>query len=492
MDARMPHVVALSGIVLLSAALSHASAQPPEIRGPLKVAPGQRYLQDAEGKPFLWLGDTAWALFYKLDRDEVKTYLDDRQGKGFNVIQAVAYWYPHGEDGPGPHNAPNAYGHRPFHGPDDAPDTGKPLVVPGGSPDEPNDYWDHADFIVREVRRRGMRLALLPCWGRAFVNALMDKSRQTLDEDTARRFGRFLGERYGNEPHVVWVIGGDVNPTKGAGDRRGVYRAMAEAVGSAATGVKLRWDQPNPAWDKIFMTYHPEGDPLSSSSKFFHAEPWLDANGIETWKSVDKIQPAVAHNYGLADPVKPTLFLEGAYEGGRYPEPGGQITDLKVRRQAWQAMLAGSAGHTYGASSIWHFQRKLRGDVPAEQWKKALQLPAARQTAEVLGRILAEHEWWTLVPDQALIAEGASKGELMKVAARAADSSRILVYFPDATAAKLNLPKRPYAATWIRPESGERAPAAADGAGRFTPPAGWPDALLAIDGRPKALGPEKE
>jgi hypothetical protein len=29
-------------------------------RGPLSVSANQRYLQTADGKPFFWLGDTAW------------------------------------------------------------------------------------------------------------------------------------------------------------------------------------------------------------------------------------------------------------------------------------------------------------------------------------------------------------------------------------------------------------------------------------------------
>jgi len=397
------------------------------------------------------------------------------------VIQAVAYWYPHGEDGPGPHNAPNAYEHRPFAGDEDQPQTGRPLLLRGGSPDAPNDYWDHADFIVREIRQRGMYLALLPCWGRAFVNSTFEKSHSTFTEASAREYGRFLGGRYRKEPHLIWVIGGDINPTKGAGDRLAVYRAMAESIGRAATGADLRWNQPNPRWDDVLMTYHPDGDPFSSSSKFFHADPWLDANGIQTWRSVDKVQPAVAHNYSLGNPVKPTLFLEGAYERGRYPEPGGPISELKTRRQAWQAMLSGAAGHTYGASSMWHFQRKPRGNMPADEWKRALDYPAAAQTAGLLGRLLTEQKWWTLVPDQTVLTDGVSQGELIKTAARSADGKNILVYFPDASPAKLKLQTsiNPPAA-WLRLDDGTRLPAAVTDTGEFRPPTGWLDALLVV------------
>ena len=171
-------IVTTIGLLICSEARSADPVPVPETspwdaHGPLRVAANGRYIEHADGTPMLWIADTGWALFYKLRHDEIIEYLDNRKAKGFNVVQAVLYWYPHGEDGPGPVNAPNRYGHQPFKGETDSPDTSLPEVQTGGSPDEPNDYWDNADFIVREVRKRGMYLAALPCWGRAYINPQM-------------------------------------------------------------------------------------------------------------------------------------------------------------------------------------------------------------------------------------------------------------------------------------------------------------------------------
>src|SRR5215467_9791459 len=54
----------------------------------LKVSPNGRYFEDQHGKPFFYLGDTAWLLFQRLDHAEVEEYLKDRADKGFTVIQA--------------------------------------------------------------------------------------------------------------------------------------------------------------------------------------------------------------------------------------------------------------------------------------------------------------------------------------------------------------------------------------------------------------------
>ena len=53
---------------------------------PLSVGPGERYLVDAAGRPFLIHGDTAWSLIAQLTREDVELYLDDRRARGFNTI----------------------------------------------------------------------------------------------------------------------------------------------------------------------------------------------------------------------------------------------------------------------------------------------------------------------------------------------------------------------------------------------------------------------
>ena len=54
----------------------------------LMVSPNGRYFIDQNGKPFFYLGDTAWLIFQRWTRDEVEEYLKDRAGKGFTVLQA--------------------------------------------------------------------------------------------------------------------------------------------------------------------------------------------------------------------------------------------------------------------------------------------------------------------------------------------------------------------------------------------------------------------
>lgn len=267
-------------------------------------------------------------MFQQLKREEVDLYLDNRQALGFTVIQSVAHWSPHGGGLPrSPDNAANAYGHRPFTGSEKSPNTGEPLVVDGGSPESPNDYWDNFDYVIAAVRKRGMVLALLPCWGAQF-----NRGAKVYTEDQARSFGAFLGRRLKDEPNIIWVMGGDTKAVLPEGgvtqaqlnaldyssgllkfDHRSLYRAMAEGIVHGVTGESPAWNQVHPAWDQVFMTYHPDGDAHANSSSWFHQDVWLDANGVEVWKEVQEVYPVMVKDYQLTDPVKPSLFLEGSH-----------------------------------------------------------------------------------------------------------------------------------------------------------------------------------
>src|SRR4051812_5828073 len=75
-------------VVLLSgSAVARGSAPPLPV---LKVSDNKRFLVTEDGKPFFYLGDTAWELFDRLNREEADRYLVRRAQQGFTVIQAVA------------------------------------------------------------------------------------------------------------------------------------------------------------------------------------------------------------------------------------------------------------------------------------------------------------------------------------------------------------------------------------------------------------------
>jgi hypothetical protein len=464
------------------------SQSPWQKHGKLEVSSNGHYIQHADGSPFLWIGDTGWGMFQQLTREEVNQYLDSRQSLGFTVIQAVAHWSPHGGGlNRSPDNAANAYGHRPFTGEAKYPNTSQPLLVKGGGLHSPNDYWDHADYIIEAVKKRSMYLALLPCWAAQLITGTGEYT-----SEEAKSYGTFLGKRYGKEPNIIWVLGGDTKAQIAAYDKnqkyseydyRNIYRAMAEGIVLGVTGQNPAWNEKHPAWDEVFFTYHPNGDAPYGSSQWFHQDAWQDANGVEVWKEVHDVYRTMLDDYQLSNPVKPSLFLEGSYEFGSYRHECGWVTPVRVRRQFYHTFFAGGAGHTYGAGPIWAM-RGNEGDYNCGYtWQQALDFPAAAQVAVIAKKFLAEHKWNEWLPNGNVIS-GVGEGESLKTAVTTVSNDMALVYFSNNSHCRVhNVLNKEAELYWFYPRNGQKEMALSlkENESRImVPPSKWEDAILVL------------
>lgn len=460
----------------------------------LRVSENHRYLESQNGEPFLWMGGTPWGMSEWLNREEVDFYLDNRKDKGFNVIQLCLFWGKREED---PvkftANPPNAYNFRAFGETNGKADPSKPLVVEGGTPSSPNDYWDHVDYIIQAAGERSMEVALLPVWGRRYVNASMPEFSDSLfSKKDMNIYGQFLGSRYKGYSHIIWVLGGDVKADAG-GDFLGHYRSMAEGIITGITGEEVPWNEESPYWDYALMTYHPDGTPLKNSSEWFHYDPWLDFNMIETFESRNMVYKVVQHDYSLNDPVKPTVMAEPAYEGER--RPVGYSTGVQMRRQAYQSFFGGAAGFTYGA-----FRDSVgNGPVfsPYKGWENLLDMEGAMSMIFVKSFCL-QHAWPAWKPVYDIIQSGRGEGEFQKVSVFSESTGECYIYYPDNSFSILDLSKYfsekdKIFVQWYNPASGfysDKIQLPLSNKDRdLTPPDQWLDAILILSGSNHKLSP---
>jgi hypothetical protein len=429
----------------VAALLAFSSVATAGVPGPIKVSSDGRHFVDGAGKPFFWLGDTAWPLFTQYSAEQAEAYLTNRGDKGFTVIQGVLVW-GHGSGAEEKSPVANPLGQKPWLEDD---------------PSRPNPaYFEHVDHLVDFANRQGLVLAMLPTWG------FYVKEQPLLNVKNARAYGRWLGARYKNAPNVVWVNGGDRTPTGFEDVFREIARGLHEGDGGAHP-----------------ITYHPCG--WRSSAQFFHGEDWLDFDMIETWTEWSKIHPAVMSD-ALRTPRKPVVLGEGAYENG--PEyPQGPITPFVVRREAWWTVMAGGF-HTYGQNQMWRME---------PGWDKTFDTPGAAQVC-LMKKIVTALPWWDLLPDQGVFASGVGSERTLNAAMRAADGRVVLVYLSSPTTVFLHLDKieaKTAKATWISPVTGERKDAGTFPTGNLTgatfpeartqffqTPDFWEDAVLLLEG----------
>ena len=395
---------ALSSLLFLLFLTTVAGVCSAQQAAQLRVGPEQRYLYTSDGEPFFWLGDTAWELFHRLDREEAIRYLDDRAEKGFTVIQAVALAELDGL------NTPNPYGHT-------------PLI--DNDPARPNEaYFKHVDFVIDEAAKRGIYIALLPTWGDKF-NLKWGVGPEIFTPENAEAFGQFLGERYGDDP-VVWVLGGDRNPDS-EGDIE-IVDAMARGIDRGNGGGQL-------------MTFHPQGD--SNSATWFHERPWLDFNMTQSGHHQQR-KPGYEYmqeNLALT-PRKPTVDGEPCYEDhpvkgtvwNKRDEPGNYLPwfdAYDVRVAAYQSLLSGALGHTYGHHSIWQmWEPGLEPlSICRTPWQDALDHPGAFQMGYAR-RLLEARPWYRLRPAQEMVSGENEKGTDHIRASRDQNGAFALLYLP--------------------------------------------------------------
>ncbi len=402
----------------------------------LRISDNGRYLIKENGEPFFYLGDTAWELFHRLDREDASYYLEDRAKKGFTVIQAVALAELVGL------GVPNPYGHFPLIDEDPT----RPDVKEG--PD--NDYWDHVDWVIEKAESLGLVIALLPTWGDKWNPKWATNSKVIFTPENARIFGKWIGERY-QDRSIIWVVGGD-RPIE-TDEHRAIVESMAEGIREGDKGKRL-------------MTFHPMGG--QSSSRYFHDAPWLDFNMQQNGHEV-VFEPRYADIRKDYDrlPTKPVIDGEPVYEDHPIsfrPDELGHTIAADVRRPLYWDLFSGAFGHTYGHHSVWQMHTDGSPGVnrPLMDWKRALQQPGAGQMQ--YGRWLMESRpFLTRIPDDSIIVSheypSAVPGAGMHrmVATRDSEGSWAAVYTPvgRAFSVRLDVINGPIKAWWYNPRNGE-------------------------------------
>ena len=419
----------------------------PVPNGRLRVSDNGRFLVHENGKPFFWLGDTAWELFHRLNREDAEKYLQNRASKGFTLIQAVALAEMDGL------HTPNAYGARPLENDD---------------PTRPNEaYFKHVDFIIDQAAELGLYIGLLPTWGDKLFKDRWGTGPEIFNTDNAKTYGRWIGDRYKDRKNVVWILGGDRNPRHDAD--ADVWRAMAAGI-LEGVGDPL----------KALLTFHPQPNDLADggSSKWFHREPWLDFNMFQTghcrdnnvWERIE-----VAYN---RLPTKPVLDGETIYED--HPvcfnaRDLGISSAYDVRKNAYLDVFAGACGHTYGCHDIWQMYAPGREPVngPHFYWYDALDLPGATQMQH-LRRLIESRPMLDRAPDPGAVTHPGCNSERI-VATRG--KNYLFVYSAQGKSFELQMGRiagERVTAAWYDPQTGKSLPAgqyANAGLCTFTPPA---------------------
>jgi hypothetical protein len=378
---------------------------PLDAHGPIRVAADGTRFEHADGTPFLWLADTWWhALSPRISDEELRELAIQRVVQGFTAVQLVVGPLPEVREG-----EPRG-------------------VTVGGFSWEPGwtalrpTYFEAADRRLDTILAAGLVPVIVGAWGYHLDDAGVEVMRAHWTE---------LVARYAAHP-VVWVVAGEASlpwydqlflpetPT----------HAARLSAGWAEVARTLRAVDPF----RRPLTVHPSpGVDAYASVDVFPDLGLTDFQMLQTghWDrgSLPGTMDTVARAVALA-PRQPVINGEVCYEGIM----GASWPDIQ-RFLWWAQVLAGAAGHTYGAQGLWGMNDgSFTGQVGSwgdATWREAAALHGAAHVAAGR-RWLDERPWSGMTPANELVSLGAAPGHRIRPhAARLADG-RLVVYLPSA------------------------------------------------------------
>jgi hypothetical protein len=454
----------------------------------IQVNANHLFLQDKNGNPFFWLGDTDWELFHRLNREEAEQFLETRRQQGFNIIQAVAL-----AEFQGLHQ-PNRYGDIPLINDDPT----QPAITAGNdfADSIQYDYWDHVDYIIQIAASKGLYIGLLPTWGDKVAH-LWGDGPIIFNEKNAEVYARTLAERYKHQWNILWILGGD-RPVVYKGhdgsqyDDSKVWNAMAKGVRDVLG-------------DDAFVTYHPWGG-ANSTSQYLQQTEWLDMNSFQSGHGARETD---SWNWVTRDlsyrPQKPVIDMEPCYEDhpvnpwdGKWTRQRGYFTAYDVRARIYRDVFAGACGVTYGHHAVWQFlNTSLNAPVNTGDtiipWQKAIYSEAATEM-QWLKNLMLSRPYFSRVHDESLVLSDTGNIYTDRIeATREMIGSYAIIYLPQNKPVTIDLSKisgEKKTAWWYDVRNGKASKVEIAGnSSRYTfhPPSTEKDWVLVIDDASQAF-----
>jgi hypothetical protein len=373
------------------------------------VDTAHRQLVDAAGRPYLLRGDAVWSLVAQLSEADARVYFEARRASGFNTVLVNLIEHEFATNAPA-----NRAGTAPFRS--------------SGTLAAPNDaYFDHAERIVALAQRFGFLVLLTPAYtGYGGAEQGWYQEMKATGTGALLSYGRYVGRRFARYNNIVWVNGGDFDPPDHS------------LVGAVARGIA-------------------EADPTALQTfNGARGSTVRDDWGTERWFKVDNIYtdqfPLEAARDAHAQSRRPFFLIEGYYEN----EHG--TTQVDLRRQGYETILAGGAGQVFGNNPMWHFDAPGLFEVPTT-WQQELHSKGTNSDSH-LASFFTSLPWWNLRPDQGQFLTDPGTSEDPAVAAVSCDRSLAVVYVPSRRPVTVDLLRlaRGTTLTWRDPASGRQVP----------------------------------
>jgi hypothetical protein len=399
-----------------------------EKHGYVKLTEGMRYLTYADGTPYFYLADTHWQMadYERLNEcnypgcscgNQFKHLVDDRVKKGFTAYQT--YFDSAESDGGGNKRRHNWW-------------TEKYTLI------NPKAFNDTMDVMMEYLASVGLTTSI--GFG-VHTNSIVAFG----SEVPVLRFTRYVVARYACYP-VMWFTGQEI--TDEHYNTLNIWRKAADLV------------------SKLDGYHRPNGAHMYPMTSDDHRARILDG---DEWHKMWFLQAG----HGGFDALKTRHFYKSYYDNEKvkpYFETENQYEDIycggfcghdSSRLGAWQAILSGAAGFTYGVTGVWAMgwdQKKEPGWLiySPEPWYIGMDKPGSTQMT-YMKKFFDYVKWYELTPSFGHEFGSFENRRRVAIASKGKDIIIYYLYSPDEeTGVLLGLkPDTRYQARWYDTATGK-------------------------------------
>jgi hypothetical protein len=422
---------------------------------------GKYLVNSVTNQPVFLTGEDGFTLSVQLSSADVTTYLADRSSRGYNAVWMTAI------DQFDQVGAP-----RDFSG--NAPFDGAWFTNPDAT------YWAQQDSVIQQASASGITIFLSVSFVGLNTSSGYDLAAILASSDaTMTAYGAFLGNRYKGYNNIVYVLGGDADPSFS-----GLYSKLADI----ANGIKSA--DPN---HLITLEACRVCSPANQSTiNAYGGNPPSFMNLNWVYNTEATVVAGCQAGFASASSSIPPLMGEDWYELEH------SITGFLARQEGYWEILSGCyLGRLFGNGAIWPFNSPNDG-VTSPTWQSQLS-SVGSVGQQFLGQLMRSREHWLMAPDtnHSVLTAGFGSGSTLSVAARSSDGQTIIAYFSDgnATAKTINMAEIVSASSttnawWYNPQTGTATLIGSfpnSGSQSFTAPDGN-DWVLVIDDASANLG----
>lgn len=328
--------------------------------GLLQMSPGKRNVIHANGKSFLMIADTPWALPWRGTYETVNTYAANRKKLGFNSVLLMSLMPDRDVDGPRSRKQSGGFAVA-F---EDLKEGHINVLNP--------DYFTYLDSLQNILINHGIVPVFQPVFhgfGWKGKNIL----GWNIDSLEYARYCRYLVARYGAEP-AMWLVCGD-GDAREVGVKEGGKEIENWDAYNQPTGLHYSpFSHEVPDWWNRDYQYIPHKNKMHQDAK------WLDFQWCQTGHGAEHQLFKVAEMYANK-PTRAVANGEPTYEGIR---DSLNAAGWWQGHEAWSQLLSGGTmGVVYGAGGLWNWKltpEEKGWEAWADSnvsWREAIQLPGA-------------------------------------------------------------------------------------------------------------------